>query len=289
VLLEALNALEEEHQRATDELESLRQRMYVRWHALTNKKKIVDSDFSKDYIVPVRQRLTSMGRFALEQDEATGAFRAALAPLTYTIVTRASAEYVKYRRVLDAGAPFVLDGTGNPESYWTWTREFQDSCNIDLSPQHTVRVLSAGEAWEVTDRGVVYPIRAGVAGITLEIPASASSIAGRFAAALAALQTAVDQHNATAAGVASPYALRALPAAPYWEAADPVLLVTGPAATGAIWQGEGEDDLLACSQVATALDFGTLPAATVTALKSHLAALGPDVARRGPRRPGTRS
>jgi len=279
-LLEALETAEEEHQRAQGELEALRQRMYVRWHALTNAKQVVSNGFFKEYVVPVRQKLSAMGRLLLEQDEATGAFRASLAPVVFKTVSRRYGYYSTYEEVLNAGEPFALEGD-NVDSYWTWGVEFLDCRGFPLSSGHTVSVVTRNEAWEVRDTvdgdDVVYPVRATADGITLEIPGSATSIAGRLAAALNALQQAVTAYNATEAGAEAPFAVRALPAAPYWEPADPVLLITGEAAAGAIWQGADDDDLLPCSHVDLALDLATLPAATVTALQAHLAGLGADV------------
>ncbi|WP_437319756.1 hypothetical protein [Sorangium sp. So ce385] len=275
-LLEALNTLQDEHQRALDELEHLRQRMYVRWHALVNAREVVGVNFFEGYVVPVRRRRTSLGQLALEQDEATGGFRARVEPVVHRIVSRLSSYYADYVASLNAGAPFDLDESG--DDYWVWPVEFPNCIDeaFKLSADHTVVVLQRDEAWEIHDRGVVYPVRADAEGLLLEIPPPSSSIARRLAAALEALQSAVLAYNATEAGAAAPFAVRTLPAAPYYEPADPVLLITGEAAAGAIWKGGADDDLLPCDRVDAALDLAALPDATVAALQAYLAGLGED-------------
>lgn len=278
-LLEALNTVEEEYQRALAKLEHKRQRMYARWYDLMNRGETVSNQFYKDYVAPVRQQLSSMGRLVLKQHEATGAIVAHVEPVVFTIATRRHGAYATYERVLNAGKPFALEGA-TVDSYWTWGAEFRDSRGFKLTDKHTVTVVKQNEAWEVRDRGVVYPVRATKEGITLEIPASAPlpdepSIASRFVAAFYELQKSIEAYNATEAGKDAPYALRARPAEPYWQAADPVLLITGEAAVGAAWSGL-EDDLLPCRHVDLALDLGVLPDTTIKALQTHLGGLGAD-------------
>lgn len=274
-LLEELNRWEEEYQRALDELEHLRQRMYARWYTSTKDTSGPSYDFFKEYVVKVRRRLSSMARLVLEQDKATGALRARVEPVAFTVVSKGYSHYEDYKQALKdhEGQSFDLS---DEDVYAMWPAELEDCCGVQLTPGHTIRELTSDKAWGIHNEGVVYPVRETTEGLTLEIPPSATSIAVRLVEAFDALQKAIAAYNATATGAEVPYALRALPAAPYWQAADPVLLMTGEAAAGALWSS-AKDELLQCRHVDLALDLAALPGASITALKTHLAGLGADV------------
>ncbi len=269
-LLETLNTLQEEYQRAGEELEALRQRMYTAWYATMERRGNVNASFFEKYVVPVRQRLTSRGVLSLREDALE------LEPVSFTVVTRLSDYFSTYVDVLDAGVPFDLSDP-YADSNWTWAIEFPNCLGRELSAQHTVAVIQAGESWEIRDQGAVYPVRGSAEGLVLEFPPEASSIAVRLAEALRVLQSSVAAYNATPEGADAPYELRALPAAPFWEPAEPVLLLSGAAARSDLW-GDLESATsaprqLLCQQVDLSLDLQTLPEATVSALQSHLAGL----------------
>ncbi|WP_437746870.1 hypothetical protein WMF39_18730 [Sorangium sp. So ce1504] len=278
-LLEALNLAEEAHQRGLEEIEALRQRMYARWHIAANQEEVIEEPFFQAHVVPVRHQLTRTGRLHLEQEPSL-VFRARAEPISFEIVSRQCGQYDTYVEVLGWGEPFNLEDEDD-QSNWTWVIEFRNCCELTLSESHEVKVVTPDERWEIHNEGITYTVRALAEGLSLEIPASDDSLAGKLASALMALQDAISAYNATPAGAAAPYVLRRMPATPYWEAANPVLLLTGEAARNDLAQdraGSAADgDLLACSFLDAALDLQALPEATVTALASHLAGLGPEV------------
>ncbi|MFY0570236.1 hypothetical protein ACN28E_41325 [Archangium lansingense] len=268
--LETLNTLQEEYQRAGDELEALRQRMYTAWYDAMDRHENVNASFFEEYVVPVRQRLTTRGVLNLGEGEVS------LDPVSFTVVTRLSDYFSTYVDVLDAGAPFDLSDPF-ADSNWTWAIEFPNCLGRELSAQHTVAVVKAGEAWEIRDQGVVYPVRASAEGLVLEFPPAATSAASRLAEALRVLRASVAAYNATPEGTATPYQLQALPAAPYWEPAEPVLLLSGPAARSDLWgdlnAATSAPRQLTCQHVDLTLNLADLPDATLTALRTHLAGL----------------
>jgi hypothetical protein len=269
--LETLNTLQEEYQRAGEELEALRQRMYTAWYGtMEDPSGNVNADFFEKYVVPVRQRLTSRGVLNLGEDELK------VESVSFTVVTRLSDYFSTYVDVLDAGVPFDLSDEF-ADSNWTWAIEFPNCLGRDLSAQHTVAVVKAGESWEIRDQGVVYPVRASAEGLVLEFPPEPTSLAVRLAEALRVLRSSVAAYNATPAGAAVPYQLHGLPAAPFWEPAEPMLLLSGPAARSDLW-GDLESATsaprqLACRHVDLSLDLAALPEATVSAIRTHLSGL----------------
>ncbi|EAU67075.1 conserved hypothetical protein [Stigmatella aurantiaca DW4/3-1] len=268
--LETLNRLQEAYQRAGDALEALRQRMYTAWYDAMERYENVDSSFFEKYVVPVRQHLTSRGVLNLGEGDLS------LNPVAFTVVTRESDFFSTYVEVLDTGQPFDLSDV-DADSYWTWAVEFPNCLGRELSAQHTVTVVKKSEAWEIHDQGVVYPVRASAEGLVLEIPVLATSLASRLAEALRVLRDSVAAYNATPEGAAASYQLQGLPAAPYWEPSEPVLLLSGPAARSDLW-GDLESATsaprqLACQHVELSLDLAALPDATVSALRTHLSGL----------------
>lgn len=281
-LLDTLNARQEEYQRAVDALEDLRQRMYHRWYALMPSKG-VGVNFFEAYVAPVRRQITAMGLASLEQNAQNaqegggGRFRVATWPARFEVVSLRSTYLGYYLDVINKGEPFVVDeDTRDDGSYETWGIEFPNCCGFHLDPSHTVTVLEHDQAWEIHDRGITYPVRRGETGLFLEVPAADSAIAVRLGAALDAAQDAVAAYNASEAGAASPYVLRAVPEEPFYEPADPVVLFTGEAVSGDIWQA---DDLLPCQLAILPLDLATLPEATLAALQGYLGGLGPEAGR----------
>ncbi|MBM7116089.1 hypothetical protein [Archangium primigenium] len=268
--LQTLNTCQEAYQRAGDELEALRQRMYTAWYDAMERHENVNSSFFEEYVVPVRQRLTSRGVLDLGEGDVT------LAPVSFTVVTRESDFFSTYVEVIDAGAPFELSDV-DADSYWTWAVEFPNCLGRELSAQHTVKVLKKGEAWEIHDGGGVYPVRASAEGLVLEIPVLATSLASRLAEALRALRDSVAAYNATAEGAAAPYQLHGLPAAPYWEPSEPVLLLSGPAARSDLWgdlaSATSAPRQLVGQHVDLSLDLAALPDATLSAVRTHLSGL----------------
>jgi hypothetical protein len=277
-LLETLNSLQEEYQRATDTLDDLRQRLYFRWQELLPSKGSNANLFTA-YVVPVRHQLTSMGQMSLEQDSQTGAWRIRPLPSRFEVVSRQHSWFSLYLKVINQGIPFVLDDRGH-ESYETWGIEFPNCRGFELQPGHTVTVVERDRTWEIKDQGITYPVRAEDSGLFLEIPPAATSLAARLAEALDTAQAAVRAYNATEEGAAAPYVLRPLPEAPYFTPAEPVALLTGEAASADIWREEAEgEDLLPCESASLTLDLGTLPAATLTTLTGYLNGLGAQVGR----------
>jgi hypothetical protein len=278
-MLEVLNSLQEEYQRGVAVLEDLKQRMYMRWVALLPDKKLT-VEYFEDYVVPVRRQRTALGKARLEENEATGEYRMVAEPEAFEVASSLSTHYDWYVRVINTYSKFVL-GNPNHESYESWGVEFPNCCGFELSEEHTVTVLERDKAWEIKDRGIVYPVRAGQTGLFLEIPPAATSVAVRLAGALTQLQDTIAAHNATEAGAEAPFDLRAQPDLPYWEPADPVVLFSGDAASGDIWKGTGPDeDFLACGFADVTLDLETLPTGSITALTTYLSGLGTDVGRK---------
>ncbi|MFY0576642.1 hypothetical protein ACN28S_21945 [Cystobacter fuscus] len=283
--LQTLNTLQEDYQRAGDELEALRQRMYTAWYDAMERHENVNSSFFEEYVVPVRQRLTSRGVLRLDERGTT------LESVSFTVVTRESDFFSTYVDVLDAAKPFELSDV-DADSYWTWAVEFPNCLGEELSAQHTVAVVKAGEAWEIRDRGVVYPVRASAEGLVLELPVRPTSLASRLAGALDALRASVADYNATPEGQATPYQLHALPAASYWEPAEPVLLLSGPAARSDLWgdlnAATSAPRQLACQHVDLTLDRRRCRTPPSPRCARTCRAWSPG-ATSGPRRPGARS
>ncbi|QDE94283.1 hypothetical protein BHS06_29140 [Myxococcus xanthus] len=274
-MLEVLNSLQEEYQRGAAVLEELKQRMYTRWVALLPGKKL-DVDYFENYVVPVRRQRTALGRLRLEENEASGEYQFKTAPESFEVVSNLSTHYGWYVKIINSYSRFEL-GNPNHESYESWGVEFPNCCGFELAEDHTVTVVERDQAWEIKDRGIVYPVSARETGLFLEIPPAATSVAARLARAFQQLQDAVRAYNATEAGEAAPFAVRALPDLPFWTPGDPVVLFTGDAAAGSIWRQAGPDeDFLACGFADITLDLETMPAASVTALKGHLSSLAPE-------------
>ena len=265
--LQTLNACQEAYQRAGDELEALRQRMYTAWYDAMERHENVNASFFEKYVVPVRQRLTSRGVLELGEGQVS------LSSVSFTVVTRESDFFSTYLDVLDAGKPFDLSDE-SADSYWTWALEFPNCLGRELSAQHTVAVVKKGESWEIRDGGVVYPVRANAEGLVLELPVQPTSLASRLAEALNVLRASVADYNT---GAAEPYQLHGLPAAPYWEPAEPVLLLSGPAARSDLWgdltSATSAPRQLACQHVDLTLDLAALPDATLATLRTHLTGL----------------
>ncbi|WP_224371854.1 hypothetical protein [Hyalangium versicolor] len=276
-LLDALNSLQEEYQRATDTLEDLRQRLYFRWWELLPSKG-ANTNFYKSYVVPVRHQLTSMGQLSLEQDSQTGEWRILPQPSRFEVVSRQHTWLSDYLRIINTPGVSLTSKTGRPTPYETWGIEFENCCGFVLQSNHTVTIKQQDQSWEIKYQDVTYPVRAEDSGLFLEIPPAATSLAVRLAAALDAAQSAVRAYNATEEGAVAPYVLRPEPEAPYFTPAEPVVLLTGEAAAADLWREETED-LLPCEQAALTLDLGTLPAATLTALTGYLNGLGPEAGR----------
>ncbi|PTL81146.1 hypothetical protein [Vitiosangium sp. GDMCC 1.1324] len=266
-MLDALNVLQAEYQRATDELKDLRERMFMRWYSLLPSKG-TNLNFFKDYVAPVRRRLTSMGRMVLEETAQRSAFRARLEPSAFEVVSSLSTHHATYVRVINEGKPF---NTNSGSSYETWAVEFEHCCGFKLDATHTVKVVERDKSWEVHNLGVVYPVSARESGLFLEIPPAESSIAVRFSKALETVRDAIHAYNATEEGRDARYVLRAAPETPYWEPADPVVLFTGEAAAADLWNAQStEAELLPCAFADLSLDLQSLPQATLTAMQGYL-------------------
>ena len=254
--LNQLNIIQEQYNQAYLDIESLQRRLYSQWYLYM---RYYDSgEYSQFYtdvndysLIPLRTAIATAGEveFSGQGTDTTVTAKTLPFKVISRLHDRFSAHYFSYYvGVMD-------DATGDLPDFSNWgdiQTEFAN-CGVTISDSPTVTLTAEGEAdfyegraWEISDRGQIYPVKVEGGILTIYIPPTSSQIAYSLVDAIRNLASTISSHTTST----TQYRLCQVPSDNYWRPSDPFVLLTGEAAKASNRFGQDgrlrEDGFLEC-------------------------------------------